>query len=227
MSFSDGFMKKGGEPLYDYVANSYFQNIILYIINSKQRKSVNLRDWLFDEMQIHTSEMTEVLNKISDKDNYDAQVIECLSWVKKNILYVGDSTSWEMTEYWQTPQETILRRTGDCEDGAILLYNLCRLKGVPANRFLILTGDVLGGGHCWLGYKPQNYPLNFAFLDWCYWPNLGSVSGRNKFYINKNSEILEYNGITEEGVTSNYYKIWFGFNESTNIINFKYNINKG
>ena len=142
------------------------------------------------------------------------------SWVVNNIKYVTDKSKWKLDEYWQTPDETLVNLTGDCEDGAILEYTLARMKGIPVERLLLLCGDVLGGGHCWLGYKPEEYPLNFVFMDWCYWANLNSVDFRNKFFIDSSNVVHEYNLNSE--LKSNYYKVWWGFNEQTSIRNFKY-----
>lgn len=201
------------DELFDIVNDSYLKTKILYYINSNVKSSVDLKRWLNTILQ------NNIDIEIPTRDNYDLQVIECLKYVKNNIKYKGDINSWNTTEYWQTPQETLDRLTGDCEDGAILMYILCRLKGIPANRLLIFCGSVNGGGHCWLGYKPQEYPLNFVFLDWCYWYNNNSVELRNKFYIHNNI-IYEYS--YDSLKNSNYYNIWFAFNENTNITKYRY-----
>lgn len=53
--------------------------------------------------------------------------IECLlSWISDNIKYQSDEQ-----DYWQTSCETLNKRTGDCEDKAILLWRLLRDQGYP------------------------------------------------------------------------------------------------
>jgi len=126
---------------------------------------------------------------------------------------MGDVQTHGTVEYWQTYAETLQTRTGDCEDGAILMYVLCRVSGIPANRLLILTGDVRGGGHCWLSYKPMNQPWNLTFLDWCYYYTSKRIETRPKFWISKSNQILG-NGIR-------YKKLWWAFNENNTYIGFK------
>jgi hypothetical protein len=93
------------------------------------------------------------------------------------------------------------------------MYLLARIKGVPANRLLIMAGGVLAGdgasqgGHAWLGYRPTYYPLNWVFLDWCYYPDISDI---------ENKEIYTIDGktITDSmGETIIYQRIWFAFNE--------------
>lgn len=209
--------------LYDNIQDSYLKRTIYYIIHSKYRKIVNLRKWI--DTFVKTDQkgaFNSILDVIpSNTNDYDLQVLNCLKWVVNNIIYVGDYKSWDSDEYFQTPLETISRKTGDCEDGAILLYYLCRMKGVPANRMLLLAGPVTGGRHCWLAYKPTEYPLNHTFLDWCYYVKFTNINLREKFYIDKFNKIHAY---TYEGVpkTTDYLSVEFAFNENTSIESFKY-----
>jgi hypothetical protein len=45
---------------------------------------------------------------------------EASAWIFKNIKYVSDYDYWKVQDRWQTPQETLDLRHGDCEDMAIL-----------------------------------------------------------------------------------------------------------
>ena len=107
----------------------------------------------------------------------------------KNMKYVGDNSKWRMPEKWQTAHETVKEMTGDCEDGAILMYVLARLKGISANRLMLMAGNVIAFtgadqvGHCWLQYKPTRYPLNWVIIDWCYMPELIPIENQNKYLI--------------------------------------------
>ena len=47
------------------------------------------------------------------------QVVEGYEWVRRNIEYLAD-----VEDYWQSANETLSMRTGDCEDQAILLASL-------------------------------------------------------------------------------------------------------
>ena len=42
------------------------------------------------------------------------------AWLRYNIKYVTDKEKHDVKEYWQTEEETLDSRSGDCEDSAIL-----------------------------------------------------------------------------------------------------------
>lgn len=211
---------------FQYLSEGYFQQFVSYILHSDYRKSTELTGWL--RVQLRQAEQDEevqrVLTQIPTVQDSDAQALAVLRWVKQNIAYKGDETVWKMPEYWQTYSETLSTRSGDCEDGAVLIYILCRLKGIEANRMLLFAGSVYGGGHAWIGYRPSHYPLNWSFLDWCYWPNLHDMDHRELFYINK-QEITgaEHTKGVFVGGYENYQTIWFGVNEERSYRTLKYN----
>lgn len=210
--------------VYDTLQHKYWESIISYITNSKYRKSIKLSPWILEQVQNPSEELLKAVEEIPSSEDLDILTRNCLMYVHSIITYTGDTVYWDMTERWQDSRETIVLQHGDCEDGAILCYVLCRLKGVPANRLLLCAGDVEGGGHCWLAYKPNGYPLNWVFLDWCYWYDTTSIDLRNKFWIDNNI-IYEYL-YTGMLVKSNYLNTWFGFNEVTSYAKIRYEINK-
>jgi hypothetical protein len=71
-------------------------------------------------------------------------------WVADNIEYKSDKERWG-EDYWQTPEETLSYRTGDCEDFSILLCSLLRAYGIDAEQVYVALG-VDGGedGHAFL-----------------------------------------------------------------------------
>lgn len=214
---------KDNEEVRSYIRNRYIEKVVTYIIDSKYRTIVKVRPWL--EEQLQSSKLKEVADKIQTVTDYDKQVILVLKYIRNNITYISDLSSWTITEKWQTVDETLTLETGDCEDGTILAYLLCRLKGVPINRLMIFTGNVNGGGHCWLGYKPTGYLIDYTFIDWCYWYNSNEVSKRNKFHI-ENKTIYEhsYNDELLPLKNSNYKSIWFAFNEDASYTNLTYTL---
>jgi transglutaminase-like putative cysteine protease len=199
------------DEVFNNIRSNYVSNIIYWIIDSKYRTSIRLSTWM---KELSTTESIKVLDSIPNSTNYDEQAIYCLHYVRNNITYKSDTTVWKMSEKWQTPDETLIKKTGDCEDGAILLYQLCRLKGIPSSRLLLLCGDVVGGGHCWLAYKPMDLPINFVFLDWCYWYDANSIDYRTKFYMD-GKQIIGFE-------KHNYLNIWLGFNEDASYYDIKY-----
>ena len=91
-----------------------------------------------------------------------------LLWVNKNIVYVTDTKAHALLDYWQTPLETLQLRTGDCEDGASLILALAFVCGIPADRYWLQWGSVIGGGHAYVCYLRQTDAEEIV-LDWCYW----------------------------------------------------------
>lgn len=211
LRFEDSVIEK--EPnIYKIVSSSYLKRIYYYVIHSGFRESVNLAGWLHDFIETPSEEVLAIAREIPTGVDHDETVSNVLDWVHRNIVYTGDLGKWKQNEYWQAPDETLMALSGDCEDGAILIYTLARLKGVPTERLLIMAGDVVGGGHCWLAYRPKNYPLNWAFMDWCYWPNMSPVPNRTLYMVINTTISGEKLSYTDKKDT-NYIKLWFAFNE--------------
>jgi hypothetical protein len=72
------------------------------------------------------------------------------NWVADNIAYESDEVRWGK-DYWQTPEETLSSKTGDCEDFSILLCSLLRAFGIEAHQVYVAVG-VDGGddGHAFI-----------------------------------------------------------------------------
>ena len=62
--------------------------------------------------------------------------------------YKSDMQVWKVEDYWATPAE-FLRKSGDCEDYAIVKYYALRDLGVPASqlRIVALRDSIRGIGH--------------------------------------------------------------------------------
>lgn len=215
------------EEIYREVSKKYLVDFWTYIIDSKYRKSVGLVSWIKEQVTNPVKEVQEYADKIpiQPEDNYDTRMLKILRYVRSNFQYISDTAVWGMSEHWNTGIQSVSLGKGDCEDGAILMYILARLHGIPANHLMLFAGDVDGGGHCWLGYRPLYYPINFVFMDWCYWYNDTEVQYRRKFDIN-GTKIIEYyekDGYATE-IPSNYFKIWFAFNEENSHSNMSYQI---
>lgn len=73
-------------------------------------------------------------------NSFDDKANNALIWVAQNIDYTRDEK-----EYWQTANQTIDRGKGDCEDGAILMYNILIKSGVPVHRVRLNAGWVWDG----------------------------------------------------------------------------------
>ena len=70
-------------------------------------------------------------------------------WVATEIRYQPDSIHYpQADEYWQSPAQTYVWRTGDCEDYAILaLYLVHRDVGIDG---AMACGTIPAGFHAWV-----------------------------------------------------------------------------
>lgn len=77
------------------------------------------------------------------------QTIEdVIQWVYWEIDWVSDNIHYPADEYWQSPAQTYIWRTGDCEDFAILaLYLIHRDVGIDGR---LILGYFYSSGHAWL-----------------------------------------------------------------------------
>jgi predicted transglutaminase-like cysteine proteinase len=72
-------------------------------------------------------------------------------WVAVNIDYMSDEERWGVSMYWQTAEETLSLRTGDCKDFSILLISFLRAYGIDAEQAYVVLGvDDEGYGHAFL-----------------------------------------------------------------------------
>ena len=139
-------------------------------------------------------------------DEHDAIALEGLKWIIDNIKYEHDvNNAWNLHhlrdvfqgrlaseeamatftkiihEYWSFSYQTLKRENGDCEDGAILLYDVLRKSGIPAWKLRVNVGFVKGDegnqGHAWLSYYVESQfwitkrDDKWVYLDWCYHPD--------------------------------------------------------
>lgn len=216
--FSDKLMAKSPVESFKFIESGLVENFVTYITNSQFRKAVNLRSWIKKQVQPTNT----VLSKC------DEAVIDSLKLVISQVRYKPDQAEWRMPEYWQTAGETVDLGTGDCEDGAVLLYVICRHSGVPAERLLLFAGDVQDPldknnvvGHCALFYRPDNYPLNFAILDWCYYEDKRPINDRHLYTV-FDQYVFGYSAASPNKVIDKrYVKGWFWFNESKSTLSLR------
>jgi len=145
---------------YPYTNITYKRTDKLGTINIDVRQFLNKNNYLF---------------KIFE-GNEDTKTLECLKWVIENIKYTPDKTKYGLDEYWAFGYETLNSKKGDCEDGAILLYDLLRYNKIPSWKIRVSAGYVINPvtkikeGHAYVTYYCEQEE-NWAILDWCYLPN--------------------------------------------------------
>lgn len=204
--------KYSNTDFYAYSQTWWKPRFVSYIINSDYRKAVHLVPWINKQVLQKEKQawiQTQKKRITTKYKNHDSIAIECLKTVKGFVTYTGDTTMWKMLEHWNEYHQTIMLKRGDCEDGAILLFVLMLECGIPSNRMLIFAGNVVGGGHAWLGYMPTEYPSEWVFLDWCYWYTNGGVGKRPHYFIagKKIGQVRYF-----DKSRNNYTNMWFGFN---------------
>ena len=182
IKFSKGLQEKlRGDKSLDSVMSyiqrkNLFSTFINYIIDSKFRRGVDLKNWLNKqevpaELIAEASEFEQAYNNFTVLDYYD-EVVKALLRAYRNkgtagYIYVHDKNNYGSNEYWATISQIVESKKDDCDGFALLLYTLMDLIGVPDNRKYIVAGDVKGGGHCYVVYRADDgveYPI-----DGCYW----------------------------------------------------------
>lgn len=116
----------------------------------------------------------------------DEIAFKCLAWIMKKITYVTDKSNYGYDEFWAMPYQTLKRKKGDCEDGAILLANIMLHNGVDSWRVRINAGDVDNPsgtgkvGHAYVTYFRETDGQS-VILDWCYWKSFNPIKDRPLF----------------------------------------------
>ena len=150
---------------------------VFYRLDWRKPNSSNVKDFLNE--QVYSD-----VKLPSFKGTNDEKMIKILKWVKLNITYMVDSDRFNTPEKWQTTKETLGWKTGDCEDGAILMYCIAVNNKINPANLQLVAGDVTGGGHCWLEYAPdskydyENQKQIWYTMDWCYWYQAGDFDNR-------------------------------------------------
>lgn len=158
--------------VYDTVRKmSMLSSIVNYVIDSKFRRSVRLRDWCMSQMANMDLLDIVVKEKWADIANIDQRALAILKYWqdggKGGLRYVGDHETYGTEEYWATVSEILDKKRDDCDGFANIIYHSCLMAGIPSNRLYIVASDVYGGGHCYVIYVTnRGYE---APLDGCYW----------------------------------------------------------
>ena len=180
------------------------RQMIWYHLDRRVQESVKVTKWAKE--QLYDNEV--LLQKLIVDNNLlgnteDQTAINILRFVKDNIKYVSDITQYKIVEYWADVDETWNNKKGDCEDGAALIFCLCRQAGIPNNRVMLAAMNVKGGGHCTVRYVSDRYPFVIFFLDWCYWYDSRKIPARTAYLEdNKTGKIILPK-------PCNYYDYWW------------------
>jgi hypothetical protein len=193
----------GGVSRKEWWVNKFKKKPVIYKAQYGYKHDV--RNFVFPRSYI----FDDAIKRFNLKDANDTTTVyRCFLYVLDTLKYVSDTDSKSQNEFWQYPEETFARRTGDCEDGAILLKSMTLCAGVPDWKVKIIAGEVKGGGHAYCTYIRDDDTQ--IILDWCYWPN--------KLPIDKRPDLLD---------EPNYKDIWFSFNNKYSYAECKVTYAKG
>lgn len=164
----------------------------------KERVQIDVKTMLTDNDDL----LKQIINKYNLKGNsHDETIHNIQKWVVQNIQYLGDNVNNYTMEYWQFPFETLADKTGDCEDGALLIAALAVNAGVPAFRVRVVAGMVQPaptapeGGHGYLTYL-REFDNQWVVVDWCYLEDSNTPVPEKTLHKN-----------------NTFYKaVWFSFN---------------
>lgn len=196
-------IKSGKESAKEkYYNNKYPKKDIFYsarvVPTTKDNVKIDVRNFF----NFYDNEIRKVVEGLRlTRSSDDDKALKCLNWVIDNVKYVEDETKGHK-EFWQFGFETLYYKSGDCEDGAILLANMLLIAGIPYWKIRLSAGMVKGGAHGYLTYYCEK-KNKWVVLDWCYWINRKRVEDRKDY--------------KDEG---NYLEVWFSWNQ-------KYSFAKG
>lgn len=89
---------------------------------------------MIEKCRNRISELEEEREKINNLRFARLESPSAISqWLKTNIRYKSDWTSHHEKEYWQSPKETLVLNTGDCEDFAFLAQALLNEIGLSSS----------------------------------------------------------------------------------------------
>lgn len=113
-------------------------------------------------------------NPKNPSDN-DTTMLNIQRWIKQYIRYMNDFDKHKTLEYWQNARETYETRSGDCEDGAVLMFALARKARISPAKLRLVAGEVFYNGkiqgHCWVEYF-SDAQLKWHVIDWCWLPDM-------------------------------------------------------
>ena len=110
----------------------------------------------------------EKLVKTIIRPSNDLKMEKIEKWVIQNIHYKSDIKQFNMMERWTLPMETLQRRSGDCEDGSILLIALAVTAGVPSERLRLYAPiKVPKGWHACVAYQREK-DGKWVWMEWAW-----------------------------------------------------------
>lgn len=177
-------IEESNDPLESYWNNKITPSTVTYAANRNSNKKVDVRIFL--------NSNNDLIKPVTGKTN-DIKASRCLTATHSRVKYTQKNDVAHGGEYWQFANETWKLKTGDCEDGAIMMANMMIKSGIPYWRIRLNAGSVQGGGHAYVTYLREE-DNTWYIMDWCYW--YSASTGFKKKWID----------------AKKYFGIWFSWN---------------
>jgi len=118
-------------------------------------------------IKAETAIETQVKKIVGSERRNDSKIYMIEKWVRDNVKYNSDNKQFNMNERWTLPMETLQRKKGDCEDGAILIMSFAVTAGVPRNRLRLYAPIAVSGGelHASVAYQ-REYDYRWVWVEW-------------------------------------------------------------
>ena len=105
------------------------------------------------------------LDSVSRSQRADVKAKAVWHFVVENIAYQAEE---DRQDFWQLPSETLVLRTGDCEDKAFLCASLLLAAGISANRVRVVLGALARREDDQLRYEGHSWPMYCnSHGTWC------------------------------------------------------------
>ena len=114
-------------------------------------------------------------------------------WTRRNITYKDDYEMHGVKDYWQTSEETLLSRMGDCEDFAILQHDVLKILGFDP-QVIVVCDSSQAHGVCVYREKGVMYHMSNWKMKACHGAKEIKDIGR---YVFRNWRIIEVYDVTD------------------------------
>jgi hypothetical protein len=83
------------------------------------------------------------------------------TWIRQDIRYDSDVNLWGFSEYWASPEQTLEKKAGDCDDDAILFMYFAHTRNLADDPELLGVQITPSVGHALVKVDDEYYdPTN-------------------------------------------------------------------
>lgn len=107
-----------------------------------------------------------------------SNIEEAMHWVHHNIQWISDKENYGVDDYWASPEQTFIKKSGDCEDQSILLMYIIKkqfdikaemisYKSYPQNHCIVKANNLYydtTNNEC---FKVCNFIIATYSYDFC------------------------------------------------------------